>query len=96
MINYTKGVWKRIYVPEAHQATIAAVGLDSNHAIATINKKSFPDEWEANAQLIAAAPLLYEALKLTRDNLQTLSEAAIHYKKAFSANLEILNQALAR
>ena len=39
---------------------------------------------------------LYEALKLTRDNLQTLSDAAIHYKKTFSANLDILNKALAK
>ena len=39
---------------------------------------------------------MYEALKLTRDNLQTLSDAAIHYKKAFSTNLEILNQVLAK
>ena len=62
-MNYTKGEWKRIYVPEAHLVTIAAVGLDSNHAIATINKKSFPDEWKANAQLIASAPDMYEALK---------------------------------
>ena len=53
-------------------------------------------EFIANANLIALAPDMYEALKLTRDNLQTLSDAAIHYKKTFSANLEILNQALAK
>jgi len=41
-----------------------------------------------------AAPELYEALELTRNNLQTLSDAALHYKKTFSANLEILNQVL--
>ena len=31
---------------------------------------------EADANLIAAAPEMYEALKLTRNNLQTLSDAA--------------------
>ena len=50
----------------------------------------------ANAQLISAAPDMYKALKLTRNNLQTLSDADLHYKKTFSANLEILNQALAK
>ena len=39
---------------------------------------------------------LYEALELTRNNLRTLSDAALHYKKTFSANLEVLNQALAK
>ncbi len=53
-------------------------------------------ESRANAQLIASAPDMYEALKLTRNNLQTLSDAALHYKKTFSANLKILNQALSK
>lgn len=57
--------------------------------------KESVDAMKANAQLIAAAPALYEALKLTRNNLQTLSDAALHYKKTFSANLTALNQALA-
>ena len=39
---------------------------------------------------------MYEALKLTRDNLQTLSDAALHYRKTFSANLVVLNQAIAK
>ena len=53
-------------------------------------------ETEANANLIAAAPDMYEALKLTRNNLQTLSDAALHYEKTFNANLEILNQTLSK
>ncbi len=41
-------------------------------------------------------PDFYEALKLTRDNLQTLSDATLHYKNTFGANLKILNKALAK
>ncbi len=54
------------------------------------------NEMISNAQLIASAPDLYEALTLTRNNLQTLSDGALHYKKTFSANLVVLNQAIAK
>jgi len=58
--------------------------------------KALAVEALANSPKHSACDDMYEALKLTRDNLQTLSDAAIHYKKTFHALLEILNQAIAK
>jgi len=91
-MNYTKGKWhlgEKDYWHLIYDGDGALVA-DMDIVIRDVRTNL------ANAQLIASAPDLYEALKLTRNNLQTLSGAAIHYKKAFSANLEIINQALAK
>ena len=90
-MNYTKGEWKA-YLVEKPNKWMVCSGKDGIDGIA----KMVDSNQEANANLIAAAPDMYEALRLTRDNLQTLSDAAIHYKTTFSTNLEILNQTLSK
>ncbi len=59
-INYTRGEWKAIKLRESNGYwTIKLKGL--SHDIATV--WSGHNEVEANAQLIASAPDLYEAAK---------------------------------
>jgi hypothetical protein len=63
-MSYTKGKWKRLsLLIGEYSDTFYAIGLDMTHAIATVNRKSFPAEADDNANLIAAAPKLYKALK---------------------------------
>ena len=94
MNNYTQGEWKVTHEDNIMYGESFWVVCDGS-TIAEIK------DWGAyrekdNAQLIASAPDLYEALTLTRNNLQTLSDAALHYKRTFRANLKVLNQALAK
>ena len=102
-MNNTKGEWK-VRIERHHKASGGRIynieirsPMNSGRGHQPICKiyHGYVND-EANAQLIASAPDLYEALKLTRNNLQTLSDAALHYKKTFSANLEILNKALSK
>ncbi|MBA7574724.1 hypothetical protein ES708_16539 [subsurface metagenome] len=65
MINYTKGEWKLVQ-PASGQ--IEVLGLTGMVASIKLNSLIQPKEMLANAQLIASAPDLYEALKaLTND-----------------------------
>lgn len=85
-MNYTKGEWKILHVPEAHQPFLIGIGLDDNHPVATVTKTHFPDEAKANAQLIASAPDLYEALKdLLADTDKTGYTSVPHIIKATEA-----------
>ena len=55
MINYTKGEWE--------QGGQVIYKADGRPIIATVNYIGMEDEGKANAQLIAAAPDMYEVLK---------------------------------
>ena len=98
MANYSKGKWtvaKGSKKGGLHIIrTLPNGGVDRICEI-VIPSTGYRVNAEANADLIAATPKMYEVLELTRDNLQTLSDAALHYKKTFSANLEIMNKVLA-
>jgi len=87
-MNYTKGEWKILHVPEAHQPFLIGIGLDDNHPVATVTKTHFPDEAKANAQLLASAPDMYEALK------EILS--IIHYNEPLAKANTIIYKAIAK
>lgn len=108
MSSYTKGDWKFNMLNDlgvegdsesichiTRRVNIAESEANAHLIVSAVNAciKLNPDNPLAVADSITE---LYEALKLTKDNLQTLSDAALHYKKTFSANLEILNLALAK
>lgn len=75
-MSYTKGPWKVIRWNGGHFPTLQVRAEDEygSHQVC-----SFPDGWnglddqddivKANAQLISAAPDMYEALKLARKRL---------------------------
>ncbi len=63
---YTKGKWKAEGLDE-----ILIMGNDTT-CVARIVKTYHPECQDANARLIAAAPLLYEALKLAKGMLEAL------------------------
>jgi Asp-tRNA(Asn)/Glu-tRNA(Gln) amidotransferase A subunit family amidase len=54
-MEYTKGKWVFLRVPEEHQGAIIGIGIDDNHPIATVNRIHYPVESIANAKLIVSA-----------------------------------------
>ena len=82
-MNYTKGEWKQ---GKRHTDTVYMA--DENTRIATC----FSPNSEANAQLIASAPALYEALKRIKRNCFKDKRGAYWIGRVDMANAE---QALA-
>ena len=89
--HYTKGEWK------VKRQRIISVD-NGNEIIATT--KSPPlmptGQAEANAHLIAAAPDMYEALKVARNEIERLAMVTGYEGEAHFPKLEQINEALAK
>jgi hypothetical protein len=77
-MNYTKGKWEAYKVETNPDRWDICAGVNGDRGIAkTILDNSIPPaEKEANANLISAAPEMYEALKELPEKKSLLSEAA--------------------
>lgn len=64
-MNYTKGEWKRSIAPPIGAFDIATYSEGLSTTIARVHAHP---EGLANANLIASAPALYEALREIKDN----------------------------
>jgi len=80
--NYTRGGWHRNIKPASKYPVIFA-GRNT-HVAQVITRGLGDDEAEANADLIAAAPALYEALEALRNGAtpETLEKADIALLRA--------------
>ena len=78
-MNYTKGEWRAVPVPEMNVNRIMSYAPEYyREAIADVFGINGVDE--ANAQLIAAAPMLYEALKELCSQYGVDEERAAYFK----------------
>lgn len=97
MLQYTKGEWKLDKV-SSFRYVLYPNGRDNAYVIAEINSgvsrhtKLTPNEGEANANLIAASPLLYEALKALMEEYQNV----VPYNRIDTFLLETVDNALAK
>ena len=93
---FTEGEWETIETPSNDTAyAISCPEYDVD--IAYIARYDInPPEVKANAHLIAAAPLLYEALKELRSKFRTAAEMAHLSEVLITQELEATNKALAK
>lgn len=90
--GYTRGGWNRNIAPASHYPAIFA-GRNT-HVARVLTEKNIPvSEQEANANLIQAAPALYEALWDALQSLKRLPNVPDAYRVTCIAQAE---KALAR